>query len=82
MRYSTQRSSICKLNKEDAKATDRYPNRGQLGVLLDGIAATTGLIGCGTGNGFFGKAPQTYNVTITATSGTIEHLVNVTLNVQ
>ena len=52
-------------------------------VLLGGVAATTGLTGCGyNGNGFFGQAPQTYNITITATSGTIQHSVNVTLNVQ
>jgi len=51
-------------------------------VLLGSLAAMTGLTGCGTGNGFFGKAQQTYNITITATSGTIEHSVNVTLNVQ
>jgi hypothetical protein len=52
-------------------------------VLLGGIAATTGLTGCGyNGNGFFGVAPHTYNITITATSGTIQHSVNVTLDVQ
>jgi hypothetical protein len=55
-------------------------------VLLGGIVATTGLSGCGIagvkGNGFFGQAPQTYNITITATSGTIRHSVNVTLNVE
>jgi hypothetical protein len=55
-------------------------------VLLGGIVATTGLTGCGIagvkGNGFFGQAPQTYNITITATSGTIRHSVNVTLNVE
>ena len=55
-------------------------------VLLGGIVATTGLTGCGIagvkGNGFFGQAPQAYNITITATSGTIRHSVNVTLNVE
>ena len=52
-------------------------------LLLGGIAATTGLTGCGyNGNGFFGQAPQAYNIIITATSGTIQHSVNVTLNVQ
>jgi hypothetical protein len=40
------------------------------------------LTGCGyNGNSFFGVAPQTYNITNTATSGTIQHSVNVTLNV-
>jgi hypothetical protein len=51
-------------------------------IVLAGAAATTGLTGCGTGNGFFGQAPQNYNLTITATSGTIQHSVSVTLNVQ
>jgi hypothetical protein len=52
-------------------------------VLLGGAAATTGLTGCGySGNGFFGQAPQSYDITITATSGTIQHSVHVKLNVQ
>jgi hypothetical protein len=53
-------------------------------VVLGGIAATAGLTGCGSynGNGFFGQAPETYTITITATSGTIQHSVEVTLNVQ
>jgi hypothetical protein len=51
-------------------------------VLFAGIAATAGLTGCGSHNGFFGHAPQTYNITITATSGNIQHSVNATLNVQ
>jgi hypothetical protein len=52
-------------------------------VLLSGIAATTSLTGCGyNGNGFFGQAPQSYNITITATSGTMQHSVNVMLNEQ
>jgi len=52
-------------------------------LLLVGITATIGLAGCGyNGNGFFGQAPKAYNITITATSGTIQHSVNVTLNVQ
>jgi hypothetical protein len=52
-------------------------------LVLGGIGATAGLTGCGyNGNGFFGQAPQSYTITITATSGTIQHSVNVTLNVQ
>jgi hypothetical protein len=51
-------------------------------VLFAGIAATAGLTGCGSHNGFFGHAPQTYNITITATSGNIQHSVNATLTVQ
>ncbi|HSY34571.1 MAG TPA: Ig-like domain repeat protein, partial [Acidobacteriaceae bacterium] len=51
-------------------------------VLLAGAVATAGLTGCGANNGFFGKPPQTYNVTITAASGPIQHSVNVTLTVE
>jgi hypothetical protein len=51
-------------------------------VLLAGAVTATGLTGCGSHNGFFGHAPQTYNITITATSGTIQHSVNTTLTVQ
>ncbi|HEY9138123.1 MAG TPA: Ig-like domain repeat protein, partial [Terriglobus sp.] len=51
-------------------------------VLLAGALTTLGLTGCGSNNGFFGHAPQNYNITITATSGSIQHSVNATLNVQ
>jgi hypothetical protein len=51
-------------------------------VLFAGVIATASLTGCGSHNGFFGHAPQTYTITITATSGTIQHSVNATLNVQ
>ena len=67
--------------RRDGRAAGRYVFL--MLVLLGGSAATTGLTGCGVnGNGFFGQAPQTYNITITATSGTIRHSVNVTLNVE
>jgi hypothetical protein len=48
------------------------------------LAATAGLSGCGgyNGNGFFGQSPQNYTITITATSGSIQHSVSVMLNVQ
>jgi hypothetical protein len=49
-------------------------------VLLAGAAAATLATGCG--GGFFAQAPQSYNVTITATAGGIEHTANVSLNVQ
>jgi hypothetical protein len=53
-------------------------------LLLGALAATTGLVGCGSanGNGFFGQAPQSYAITITATSGSVQHSVAVQLNVQ
>lgn len=51
-------------------------------VLLASALTTMGLTGCGTHNGFFGDAPQTYNITIKATSGNLQHSVNASLNVQ
>lgn len=51
-------------------------------VLLAGALTAMGLTGCGAQNGFFGHAPQTYDITITATSGNLQHSVNASLNVQ
>ena len=41
-----------------------------------------GLVGCGSGNGFFGLQPKDYTVTVTASSGNIQHAATVTLNLQ
>jgi hypothetical protein len=53
-------------------------------VLVLGVFASSAVVGCGTnsGNGFFGQSPQTYPVVITATSGTVQHTINVSLVVQ
>jgi hypothetical protein len=51
-------------------------------ILLAGAFAAIGLTGCGAHNGFFGHAPQIYKITITAASGSLQHSVNATLNVQ
>jgi hypothetical protein len=52
-------------------------------LLLGGGALATGaLSGCGTNNGFFGQSPKVYNVTITATSGTVSHTATVTLDLE
>jgi len=45
-------------------------------VLFASLAATAGLSGCGAG-----YAQDTYHITITATSGAIQHSVDATLNV-
>jgi sugar lactone lactonase YvrE len=52
--------------------------------LVGALGAMAGLIGCGgyNGNGFFGQPPQNQTITITATSGSIQHSVSVTLNEQ
>jgi hypothetical protein len=47
-----------------------------------GLAATVGLTGCGSGNGFFGQQQGTYTVTVTATAGPVSHSTNVMLTVQ
>jgi hypothetical protein len=47
-----------------------------------GIAALLGMSGCGSTSGFFGQQPQTYNVTITATSGSLSHSITLNLTVE
>ena len=52
-------------------------------VAACGFTFTTILPGCGSGTGFFDQAPQTYNVTITATSSQgVQHSVNLTVTVE
>jgi len=51
-------------------------------LLLAGGAAATLLSGCGSKNGFFAQQPQSYAITITATSTTIQKSVTVNLNVE
>ena len=41
---------------------------------------TTTLTGCGAGNGFLAQAPQSYALTITATSSAVQHATTVLLN--
>jgi hypothetical protein len=52
-------------------------------VLLLGLGSL-GLTGCLTdqASGYFGSTPQTYNLTVSATSGGVTHSVNVTLVVE
>jgi hypothetical protein len=62
--------------------------RGKLGragllmLLLLGSSVMIGLSGCGASTGVFGQTPKDYALVVTATSGSIQHSVNVTLNVQ
>ncbi|WP_213806719.1 choice-of-anchor D domain-containing protein [Granulicella sp. dw_53] len=44
--------------------------------------ALIGLSGCGSNNGFFGQPQQTFTITITGTSGSLQHSTSVVLNVQ
>ena len=54
-----------------------------LGLLIIGGAIGTGVLsGCGSSNGFLGQAPTNYTVTVTATSGTVQHTASVNLNLQ
>jgi hypothetical protein len=49
-------------------------------LLMAGI--TSVLTGCGTTRGFLLQAPQTYTLKVTATSGSVQHIQTITLNVQ
>jgi hypothetical protein len=50
-----------------------------IAILVVAGGATTLLTGCG---GYFDQTPQTYNVTVTATAGTVVEKITFTLNVQ
>jgi hypothetical protein len=49
-------------------------------LLMAGVTAT--LTGCGSTNGFLLQSPGTYTLTVTASSGTLQHSQTVTLIVQ
>jgi CSLREA domain-containing protein len=49
-------------------------------LLMAGLTAT--LTGCGSNSGFMLQSPQTYTLTVTATSGTLQNSQTVTLIVQ
>jgi hypothetical protein len=51
-------------------------------ILLAGAGGVTMLTGCGGGSSGSGSQPNTYNITVTATSGALSHSTNVTLTVQ
>ncbi|MDR3736498.1 MAG: Ig-like domain repeat protein [Acidobacteriaceae bacterium] len=68
-----------KRTRDVLKRTARTPRLFALVLLLAGMVGS--LAGCG-GGGFFGTSPQTYNIVVTATSGSISHTQSVTLIVQ
>jgi hypothetical protein len=52
-------------------------------LIVGGIAGMASLSACSGGStGFFGQAQNTYVITITATSGNVQHSTTVNLTVQ
>ena len=51
-------------------------------LLVVSAAAIAGLTGCVSSNGFFGQTQQSYNITVTLTTGSLSHSTNLTLTVQ
>lgn len=51
-------------------------------LLVGGGVMAAGLTGCGSSTGYFAQQQQSYNVVVTATSGSLQHSTTVTLTVQ
>jgi len=70
------------------KSASRFTRLTATLLLMLGTATATSLLsGCGARNGFFGQAPQTYTLTITATSTSVtgaplQHTTSVQLTVE
>jgi hypothetical protein len=60
----------------------RQVGRTRLLVLVLLAGSLAGLTGCGAGNGLFAQPPQNYTVTVTVTSGSVQHTIDYTLNLQ
>ena len=60
----------------------RRLNRLFIFLLLIGGMTAAALTGCGSRNGFFTQAQKSYDVTITATAGSLVHSATVTVQVQ
>jgi hypothetical protein len=51
-------------------------------LLIAGMAAMAGLIGCSSASGFYGQHQTSYTLTVTATSGALSHSTTVVLTVE
>jgi hypothetical protein len=77
--------ALCLLLPFSVRARRAAKQMGRLTALLlliAGAAGVAGLTGCGSSSGYFNQTPQTYNVVLTATSGSFSHSSTITLTVQ
>jgi len=83
VRDSLRDADVARAAAAARRDTSRTPQTAtlRLPVAVLSFGVVTGLSGCGAG-GFFSQAAQTYNVTATGSSGTVQRSSTVALTVQ
>ena len=74
--------ALCLLVLPFARRLRRVGKRLNRMTTLLMVLAIIGLSGCGARNGFFAQQQQTYNVTVTISTGALSHSTSLTLTVE